>query len=305
MKILLTGKTGQVGHALQSSLEGLGQVIATDRTQLDLSDLEGLRRTLRTLAPALIVNAAAYTAVEQAEREPELAFRVNAEAVRVMAEEAGALGAALLHYSTDYVFDGRKAGAYLESDTPQPLNVYGRSKLAGEQALRAAGIPYLLLRTSWVYGLHGRNFLRTILDKAARGETLQVVDDQFGAPTWSHTIAAASAHALAGATQAAQAGQWLAWWRQHGGLYHMSAQGSTSWYGFARAILDHPHVASHIRQSKRSPQLTAIASAAYPSAVVRPANSMLCCDKFQQVFYALPEWQADLNACLERTGQPA
>ncbi|MEO7497834.1 MAG: dTDP-4-dehydrorhamnose reductase, partial [Massilia sp.] len=197
MKILLTGANGQVGYELERSLQGLGQVVAPRRAELDLSDLDQVRDVIRAVRPGLIVNPGAYTAVDKAETEVALAMRVNAEAPAVMAEEAVRLGAAMVHYSTDYVFDGTKAGAYVETDPTGPINVYGQSKLAGEQAIAATGVDHLILRTSWVYGMRGKNFLLTMLRLAAERDSLRVVSDQHGAPTWSRTIADTTALILA------------------------------------------------------------------------------------------------------------
>mgnify|MGYP001964497183 FL=1 len=184
MKILLTGRSGQVGYELQRTLQGLGQVVALDRSQMDLSNLDEVRAVIRKVKPQLIVNPAAYTAVDLAESESELAMRINAQAPEVMALEARQLGAAMIHYSTDYVFDGEQTASYTEDDLPNPQSVYGRSKLAGEQAIQAAGIPHLILRTSWVYGARGKNFLLTVRRLAQEREELRIVADQFGAPTW-------------------------------------------------------------------------------------------------------------------------
>ncbi|RJG11188.1 dTDP-4-dehydrorhamnose reductase, partial [Massilia cavernae] len=187
MKILLTGGSGQLGYELQRSLQGLGEVVAPGRAQMDLADLAQVRAVIRAVRPGLVVNAAAYTAVDQAETEPAVARRINAEAPAVMADEARKLGAAMVQYSTDYVFDGNKQGAYLESDVANPVNVYGVTKLEAEQAVAAAGIPHLILRTSWMYGMRGKNFLRTMLEFGQERDVLRVVCDQHGAPTWSRT----------------------------------------------------------------------------------------------------------------------
>src|SRR5471032_821894 len=227
MKILLTGSSGQVGYELARSLQGIGEVVAVDRNVMDLSDLDQVRDVIRREKPGLIVNPAAYTAVDQAESEPELAHRINAEAPGLMAQEARLLGAAMVHYSTDYVFDGSDPAARREDDATGPLNVYGASKLAGEQAIAAAGIPHLIFRTSWVYGMRGKNFLLTMLRLARERDELRVVADQHGAPTWSRTIADTTALVL---SQAHAGGR--EWWVQNSGVYHLSARarppGSTS-----------------------------------------------------------------------------
>ena len=196
-KILLTGKNGQVGWELERSLQPLGQVIAFDRSGLDLASPDSIRAVIREVKPELIVNPAAYTAVDKAESEPDLAMAVNGVAPGIIAEEAKRLGAALIHYSTDYVFDGTKAEPYTEDDVPKPINVYGKTKLAGEQAVQAIGVPHLIFRTSWVYGMRGKNFLLTILRMAKEKDELRIVDDQFGAPTWSRMIAETTAQVLA------------------------------------------------------------------------------------------------------------
>jgi dTDP-4-dehydrorhamnose reductase len=285
MKILLTGGSGQVGHELARALQGLGEVFAPRRAELDLSDLDQVRAVVRAARPALIVNAAAYTAVDRAESEPALALRINAEAPAVLAEEARALGAAMVQYSTDYVFDGSKSGPYLESDPAAPLNVYGRTKLAGEQAVASAGIAHLILRTSWVYGMRGNNFLLTMLRLAREHGKVRVVADQFGAPTWSRTVATTSAQLLAQAGSG-QAG----WWERHSGIYHLSSRGETSWHGFAEAIMAEAGLRCEVEP---------ISSAEYPAAARRPPHSRLSCDKLAGRFIEMPEWRAALRACLD------
>jgi dTDP-4-dehydrorhamnose reductase len=284
MKILLLGSNGQVGHELRASLQGLGDVVAPDRGALDLANLAHLRDSVRATRPGLIVNAAAYTAVERAETDAAMAFRINAEAPAMLAETAREIGACMVHYSTDYVFDGAKGSPYIEDDMPAPLNVYGRSKLAGEQAVAAAGIDHLILRTSWVYGMRGNNFLLTMLKLARERGTVRVVDDQFGTPTWSRIIALCTTHMLE-ESRAAGSG----WWSEHGGLYHLSCSGQTSWHGFAQAIMEAANVECEVR---------AIATSDYPSRVQRPRNSTLCCDKFASRFFALPNWREALKMCM-------
>lgn len=286
-RILITGKTGQVGYELERSLQGLGEIIAVDRSQMDLSNLQQVRDVIRSVKPTLIVNPAAYTAVDQAEREPELAQRINGEAPGVMAEEAHKLGATLIHYSTDYVFDGTKEGAYLETDPTCPVNVYGSSKLAGEQAILASGVKHLILRTSWVYSTHGKNFLLTMHRLAQERDALNIVSDQFGAPTWSRTIADTTAHIVA---QSLAAADQQAWWDQYSGLYHLTAQGKTTWFGFAEAIMAHASV-------PKKPQLTPIPASAYPVPAQRPANSALSSQKLMEAFCGLPNWQDALLLC--------
>jgi dTDP-4-dehydrorhamnose reductase len=285
VKILLTGAAGQVGYELERCLQGLGEVVAVDRARMDLADLDQVRRVVREVAPGLIVNAAAYTAVDKAQGEPELAHRVNAEAPGVMAQEARVLGAAMVHYSTDYVFDGAKDGPYLETDATNPLNVYGHSKLAGEQAVAAAGIPHLILRTSWVYGMRGRNFLLTMLRRARERGQVRVVADQVGAPTWSRTVAQTTAHILA---QAQVGGE--NWWREHGGIYHLASQHQTSWCGFAEAIMAEAGIACPVEP---------IGTEEYPTPARRPRNSVLNSDKLVTHFCSLPDWRSALHLCMQ------
>jgi dTDP-4-dehydrorhamnose reductase len=284
MKILLTGASGQVGYELRRSLQALGEVVAVDRARMDLADLDQVRDVVREVRPQLIVNPAAYTAVDRAESEPVLAYRVNAEAPGVMAREAALLGAAMVHYSTDYVFDGTKEGAYVETDPTGPINVYGKTKLAGEEAIAAAGIPHLILRTSWVYGMRGSNFLLTMLRLARERESLRVVADQTGAPTWSRTIADSTAVVLA---QAQVGGP--AWWERHSGIYHLSSRGSTAWSGFTEEI---------IARAGLSCAVQPITTAEYPTPARRPANSRLDCAKLTGHFCALPAWRDALDLCM-------
>lgn len=284
MKILLTGCHGQVGHALIQHLQGLGEIHAFGREQLDLSRSESIRSVMQSLQPAIVINAAAYTAVDQAESEEALALRINAEAPGILAEEAKKIGAYLIHYSTDYVFDGSKQGAWTEDDPVSPLSAYGRSKLAGEQAIVATGVPHLVLRTSWVYGLHGKNFLLTMLRLAQSHDSLSIVDDQIGAPTWSHTIAEATANIVRHFPGTEHI-------EKLSGIYHLCATGHTSWHGFAQAIFSHPAVYPR-------PALQAITTAQYPTPARRPANSVMNTEKFRRCFGELPSWQEALQHCL-------
>lgn len=288
MKILLTGARGQVGFQLERSLQSIGQVVALGRAQMDLARPDQVREVIRAVQPGLIVNAAAYTAVDKAEEAPELAYRINADAPAVMAAEARALGAAMVHYSTDYVFDGSKPGAYTEADLPNPLNVYGKSKLAGEQAVAAAGIDHLILRTSWVYGVRGRNFLLTMLRLGAERQQLSVVADQHGAPTWSRTVADTTAAIL---SQARAGGR--PWWEANSGLYHLACQGRTTWAGFTEAI---------IARAGLDCAVLPVSSADYPTAARRPLNSVMSCDKLINRFCAIPDWEQALDLCLVRAG---
>ena len=284
MKILLTGVNGQVGWELRRTLATLGQVIAPTRAQLDLTDATALRGFLHDIRPDLIVNPAAYTAVDKAESEPELAQAINAIAPAVMAETAAKINAAMVHYSTDYVFDGSKTGAYLESDATNPLSVYGKTKLDGEHAIIAAGIPYLILRTSWVYGLRGGNFLLTMQRLFRERDTLNVVNDQFGAPTWSRMIAEASAQIIAQHP-----------FQDHSGIYHLTNTGNINWHDFAQAIL-----ARSVLPAGKQIIINAIPSSQYPTAAARPANSVLSSNKVRDVFgICMPDWETALDRCTE------
>ncbi|WP_426190324.1 dTDP-4-dehydrorhamnose reductase [Massilia sp. DWR3-1-1] len=288
MKILITGTSGQVGYELQRSLQGLGEVIAVDRAQMDLSDLQQVRDVIRAVKPTLIVNPAAYTAVDKAESEPALAMRINGEAPAVMAEEARRLGAGIVHYSTDYVFDGSKPGPYVETDPTCPINVYGATKLAGEQAIAAGGVPHLILRTSWVYGTRGKNFLLTVLRLAAERDELRIVGDQFGSPTWSRTIADTTALLLARLD--AREGLLAAMASGQGGIYHLTSGGSTSWHGFTEQIVGHASVA-------KKPTVTAIRTEEYPVPAKRPHNSVMACARLADLGVHVPEWQTALALC--------
>lgn len=286
MRVLVCGHNGQVAQALKTQLAGLGEIHLLGRDQLDLAQPEALREPLRQLAPGLIINAAAYTAVDQAETEPDTAFAINAQAPGVLAEEALRLGAPLIHYSTDYVFDGEKATPYNEQDVPNPLGVYGRSKLAGEQAIAAVGGAHLILRTSWVYSLHGRNFLLTMQRLLQEIPQLRVVDDQIGAPTWATTIAL-STRVLIERWQAGRAGAW--------GTYHLAAQGQTSWFGFAQAIGEQLKA-----RGLPCAELLPIPSSEYPTPARRPANSRLDCSRLAREWdVTLPHWQQALIDCLK------
>ena len=285
MRILLTGVNGQVGWELQRTLAPLGEVVAADRSKLDLADTASIRRSVAAIAPDLIVNPAAYTAVDKAESEPGLAHAINAAAPG----ELAACGVPLVHFSTDYVFDGKQPRAYTETDVPNPLGVYGASKLAGEAAVAAAGVPHLILRTSWVYGLRGRTFLLTMQKLARERDALSVVDDQFGAPTWSRLIAEATALVVA---------RWLDHRELNAvsGVYHLTCGGRTSWHGFTAAILAHL-AASEAKLAR----LTAIPSSGYPTPAARPANSQLDCGKLADTFgVRLPGWEQALALCLEQ-----
>lgn len=298
-KILLTGVNGQVGHALNVVLANITlgepfELIGLTRTQLDLSRDDEIRRVIQEIKPSIIINPAAYTAVDRAESEPELAFAINAHAPRAIAEAAAEVNASLIHFSTDYVYDGQKSSAYVETDAVNPLSVYGKSKLAGEEAIAQVGLPHLILRTSWVYGAYGKNFLKTILRLSAEHETLRIVSDQYGSPTSSQSIALATAQLLLGwnRDEAAQTG-----------VYHMTNSGSTSWHRFACQIIreyedqiEHHHLPV---LKARVDYVEAISTKDYPTPAVRPANSRLNNAKLNTVFnVVLPLWQEALHETL-------
>lgn len=302
-RILLTGKDGQVGWELQRSLSTLAPVVAVGRAELDLGDPNLIREIVRSVRPAVIVNAAAYTAVDRAEEEPELATAINSRAPKVLAEEARSLGALLVHYSTDYVFDGTKGTAYTEDDPTCPDNVYGRSKRQGEEAVEAAGGDHLIFRTSWVYGLRGQNFLRTMVRFFNDGRNLRVIDDQIGTPTWSRLLAEVTGQVLAGRFfGAADRAASVAAMR---GLYHLGSTGETSWHGFAQAIVDRvvrnsgdPELAA-----QGNSRVTAIPSSEFPQAAKRPQRGVLSKELFQETFSCcLPGWEEQLDLCLEGDG---
>jgi dTDP-4-dehydrorhamnose reductase len=287
VRILLTGRDGQVGFELARTLAPLGELIAFDRPGLDLANPDALVAACRAVRPALIVNAAAYTAVDKAESEPEVAQAVNGLAPGILAEEARRLGAVLVHYSTDYVFDGNKRAPYVETDPVAPLNEYGRSKLAGERSIGESGCKHLVLRTSWVYGPRGRNFLLTMLSLAATRDELRVVADQRGAPTSCVFLAEATARALA-----AIPGEGVP-----SGTYHLSASGETTWADFARAIF----ARAAVRPGFRPPRVIPILSSEYPTPAARPAYSVLSHRKFQVAFgFAPTRWEAQLDGCMAR-----
>lgn len=290
-RILLTGANGQVGWELRRSLAPLGEIVAADRSSVDLASPDSIRRAIRDTRPDVIVNAAAYTAVDKAESEPETAMQVNAVAPGIIAEEAARCGALVVHYSTDYVFDGSKPAPYLEDDPPSPINVYGRTKLAGEAAVRAGAGPYLIFRTSWVYAARGSNFLRTMLRLAAERSELRIVSDQVGAPTWARSIA----ELTAGALGAGGAGPGPA--RERSGVYHLTAAGSVSWFEFARAIFA---AAGDRRPGFRAPSVIPIPASQYPLPARRPSNSRLDNAKLAAAFNLTPPgWDVMLAQCLQ------
>lgn len=292
MKILLFGKGGQVGWELQRALSPLGELVALDFDSADLcgdfTDPAGLAATVQQLRPDIIVNAAAHTAVDKAESEPELARTINALAPAVLAREAQRLGAWLVHYSTDYVFDGSGAQPWKESDTPAPLSVYGRTKLEGEQLVQASGCKYLIFRTSWVYAARGGNFAKTMLRLAQERERLTVIEDQVGAPTGAELLADVTAHALRQVLQRPQ----------DGGLYHLAAAGETSWHGYARHVIDQ---AQRVQPALNivAKEVLAVPSSAFATAAVRPLNSRLDTARLQATFgLRLPPWQQGVERML-------
>lgn len=298
LKILLLGKNGQVGWELQRSLAALGSLTALDRHSTDycgnLADLDGIANTVRSLQPDIIVNAAAHTAVDRAESEPELARTLNALAPGVLASEAKKLGAWLVHYSTDYVFDGSGSQPWQESDVPAPLSVYGSSKLEGEQRIQAANARHLIFRTSWVYAARGGNFAKTMLRLAQEREQLTVINDQFGAPTGAELLADVTALALRSALLAPS----LA------GIYHLAAAGETTWHGYAQTVLAHAQQAGIVL--KAGPEaVVAVPTTAFPTPAQRPLNSRLDTRKLQAAFgLTLPDWQVGVARMLNETLTP-
>ncbi len=289
-RILLTGANGQVGWELQQSLQPLGTVIALDRAGMDLSEPDSIRRAINEAKPAIIVNAAAYTAVDKAETEAELAMQINGIAPGIMAEEAARIGALLVHYSTDYVFDGSRNAPYRENDATNPVSSYGRSKLAGEAAVRASGARHLILRTSWVYSARGSNFVRTMLRLARERNELRIVNDQVGAPTWARSIADMTGRILE--AYCGNPGRR----EEFGGLYHLTARGAVSWFEFADAIFAR---AKATNAQFRVPKLVPIPTSEYPLPARRPANSRLDCSKAATTFgLTLPRWDIALKECM-------
>jgi dTDP-4-dehydrorhamnose reductase len=293
-RILIVGNAGQLGRELESIFAGVGPIIAVDRESVDLADVDQTRALVRHAEPDLILNAAAYTAVDRAESEPALAHAINEQAPRVLAEEARRHNALFVHYSTDYVFDGSKAGPWVETDMPNPLNVYGASKLAGEKAVEKVGGSYVIFRTSWVYGPHGNNFLLTMLRLARERDRLSIVDDQFGAPTTSIELARAT-HAIVNGILAGRFGAAPEW----RGLYHMTSGGSVSWFGFAPAIFTR---AAELLGT-RDPVLTPIPTSNYPTPAARPRNSVLSNSQLLTRFAVqLSPWEAALEEVLQALG---
>lgn len=290
--VLLFGKNGQVGFELQKTLSQFGLVHAFGRQDCDLSNLSQIREIVRQLRPDIIVNASAYTAVDKAESEPQIAYLINASVPSVLAEEAASVGALFVHYSTDYVFDGMQPGWYLEDDVPNPQSVYGTSKLAGESGITAAGCRNLIFRTSWVFGAHGGNFAKTILGLAKERESLSVIADQYGAPTSAHLIADVTAQVA------------IQYWNEVNresfpyGIYHLVAAGETTWYDYAKYVIAYAEKIG-IKLRLKSTAIEAISSIDYPLPAPRPSNSKLDSEKLRKTFgLALPDWHQDMAIVL-------
>jgi dTDP-4-dehydrorhamnose reductase len=292
MKILLTGVSGQVGWELQRTLMTVGEVISVNRNQLDLANPDSIRSTIRDIKPDLIVNSAAYTAVDKAESEIDLAMAINGVAPGIMAEEAKRLNAGIIHYSTDYVFDGNKNNPYQENELTNPQNIYGKTKLAGEEAISSIGVNHLIFRTSWVYGLRGKNFLLTMQKLAKEREEIKVVDDQIGSPTWSRMIAEITAQVITLGQNNLNN-----FFADKGGIYNLSPSGKTSWYGFAKAIFndDFPN------NERKLQRLIPITTPEYPTPASRPAFSLLDNQKLSDTFgLKMPDWDQVLKLVLSR-----
>jgi dTDP-4-dehydrorhamnose reductase len=286
--ILLIGKIGQVGWELRRTLAPMARVTCVDFPDIDLTRGDSIRQWVRETRPNIVLNAAAYTAVDKAESEPDQAMKINGVAPGILAEEAKKRGALLVHYSTDYVFDGAKTEPYVETDAPNPLGAYGRSKLAGDEAVRAVGGAHLIFRLCWVYGARGQNFMLTMMRLARERETLRVVADQVGCPTWSRMIAETTTLALKQAVAARDFGAFT-------GTYHLASSGVTSWHGFARAIVNLMPAAD-----KKCSAVEAISTPEYPTPAKRPAYSVLACDKLERAFgLRLPHWEDSLKQVLE------
>ena len=303
LKIVIVGRNGQLAWEDNQRFQGLGQVICIGRPEFDLMDIDGVRAEICRIKPSVLVNAAAYTAVDQAESEPQTAMKVNSEAPAAMAEEAKQLGALFVTYSTDYVFDGKKASPYSESDPTAPLNVYGASKLSGERAVEAVGGSYLIFRTSWVYGARGKNFLKTIFKLAAERPELRIVDDQVGAPTWSRDLADATRKIIEqlvtqASSEKSPIGEALG---DRRGIYHMTAAGSVSWCGFAAAIVE--EMGKRGLSKANLANIMPIPTNEYPTPAARPHNSRLCNDKLKSAFgVMLPPWRESLAAVMDELG---
>ena len=289
MKILLTGKNGQVGWELNCLLSKFATVFALGRDQMDLSKPDTLSSIIQEIRPEIIINATAYTAVDKAEAEPELAMTVNGIAPGVIAEEAQKIGAGVIHYSTDYVFDGEATSPYKEEDPTNPLSVYGRSKLAGEKAITRAGIPHIIIRTGWVYSLRGSNFLLTMQKLAQARDQIKVVDDQIGGPTWSRSIAEGTMRILEPSLKGDAIKSPIF---SHSGIFHMTCGGKTNWFGFANKILE-------LSNLSEGAEVISIPTIEYPTPAIRPKYSLLSNRKLQQAFHhEMPQWQEALRECL-------
>lgn len=293
MRFLLTGKNGQVGFELQRSLAPLGEITAADQSDCDLADEQSIRDLVRDTRPDIIVHPAAYTAVDRAESEPELAYAINTRASRILGEEANTIDALVVHYCTDYVYDGQKAGWYTEDDRPNPQSVYGRTKLAGTSALQQATNKHLIFRTCWVCGAHGHNFAKTMLKLAEERDSLSVVADQIGAPTSAALIADITAQVIA---QYQRTGDT----KFPFGLYHLAAGGMTTWCDFAKFVIESGHLAGRLLKAQAK-DVHPITTADYPLPAQRPANSRLATGKLQQTFgLHLPPWQEGLTHILQQ-----
>jgi len=300
LKIAIVGRNGQLAWEANRQFQGLGQVICVGRPEFDLADIDGVCAEIRRIKPSILINAAAYTAVDQAESEPEAAMKINSDAPAAMAEEAKRLSALFISYSTDYVFDGKSPSPYKEDDSTAPLNVYGASKLSSERAVAAVGGSHLIFRTSWVYGARGKNFLKTIVKLAAERPELRIVDDQIGAPTWSRDLAGATRkiiEQLAKKSSTAKISIVEAL-GDRSGIYHMTTAGSVSWYGFATAIVE--EMRKRGLSKGNLAEVIPIPSSQFPTPAARPHNSRLCNQKLSRVFgVSLPPWRESLAAVMD------
>lgn len=297
--ILVTGKNGQVGGELVKVLSSFGDIVAPAREEMDLTSPQSIRSAIREVRPRWIVNPAAYTAVDKAESEPELAYAINAEAVRTIGEEAQRIGAGVIHFSTDYVFDGTSSTPYVETDATRPVSVYGASKLAGELALAESGAACMIFRTSWVYGSVGKNFLRTILQLAEEREQLRVVADQHGAPTWSRDLAEMTAHVIRRCEDiSARNGERpLDAFARLGGIYHAAGSGETTWCAFATEAL---RMQRDRKPNRRFAAIEGITTSEYPTPARRPANSRLNCGKLEEKFgWRMMDWRESLRSVFQ------
>ncbi len=297
MKILLIGKNGQLGNQLSVTLPEEGTVVALDRRECDLTSPKQLREKIQQLRPDIIINAAAYTAVDRAEDEAQIAMQVNAVAVGIIGEEAKKLDALVIHYSTDYLFNGEKSSPYLETDRPAPQNVYGESKWLGEQALIESGARYLIFRTTWVHGPQGSNFLKTILHLASSRDILKIVADQYGVPTSTQLLASATLHVLRSYSSAKNQNKEASF---PYGIYHLTPEGQTNWYEYARYIVAKA-VKEGVPLTLTSEQIFPIPTEEYPLPAKRPKNSRLDCSLFKKTFgFSLPDWQNDVDSTLNQ-----